>query len=419
MRNSTALAIGAAAASALNFGFPSGVHAAGDGILKVGLVGCGGRGSGAAVNALTGDPNAKMVALGDAFKDKAEDTLQNLKKSPVAARVDVAPGQIFAGLDAYKKVIDAADVVLLATPPHFRPMHLKAAIDAGKHVFCEKPVGVDAPGVRDVLETCKKAKEKNLAVVSGLCYRYDQAKQEVVKKIHDGELGDLQFLQTNYLTGWLWTNPRKPEWSDMEWQLRNWLYFYWLSGDHIVEQHIHSLDKMLWVMKDVPPAKVLATGGRVQRTQPQYGNIYDHFTSTFEWDSGVRCLAQCRQFRECDTDVSDWVYGTKGTADIMNHRINQPGGIKLKWKRRGQAPYMYDQEHKELFNSIRDGKPINNGDYMCKSTMMAIMARMSAYSGKAVTWDQAWNSSESFTPKSYDFGPFPVAPVVVPGSNIA
>jgi predicted dehydrogenase len=204
----------------------------------------------------------------------------------------------------------------------------------------------------------------------------------------------------------------------MEWQLRNWLYFYWLSGDHIVEQHIHSLDKMLWVMKDVPPAKVMATGGRIQRVQPQFGNIYDHFTSLFEWEGGVKCMAQCRQFVSCDTDVSDWVYGTKGTADIMNHRINEPGG-KMRWKRRKPAPQMYDYEHVELFKSVRAGTALNNGDYMCKSTMMAIMARMSAYTGKSVKWEDAWNSNESYTPKSYDFGPFPVAPVPVPGTNIA
>jgi len=416
LRTSTAMAIGAAAASALNFGFPSGVYAAGDGTIKVGLVGCGGRGSGAAVNAMNGDPNAKIVALGDAFRDKAEASLKNLKAAN-AKQVDVGPGQIFDGLDAYKHVIEASDVVLLATPPHFRPMHLKAAIEAGKHVFCEKPVGVDAPGVRSVMETADLAKKKNLTLVSGLCYRYDQAKQELVKKIHDGELGELQFLQTNYLTGGLWSNPRQPAWSDMEWQLRNWLYFYWLSGDHIVEQHIHSLDKMLWVMKDVPPAKVIATGGRIQRVQPQYGNVYDHFTSMFEWESGVRCMSTCRQFVGCDTDVSDWVYGTKGTADIMQHRINAPGGGKMLWKRRKPAPAMYDYEHVELFKSVRDGKALNNGDYMCKSTMMAIMARMSAYTGKSVKWQDAWDSQESYTPKSYDFGPFPVAPVAVLGAN--
>ena len=422
MRNSTALAVGAAAASALNFGFPSGVYAQGDGTIRVGLVGCGGRGSGAAVNALNGDPNAKLVAMGDAFKDKADFALNSLKQGagPVAPRIQVPPGQVFSGLDAYKQVIAASDVVILATPPHFRPMHLAAAIDAGKHVFCEKPVAVDAPGVRSVMETAKKAKEKNLTLVSGLCYRYDQAKQEVVKRIHDGELGDIQFLQTNYLTGWLWSNPRKPDWGDLEWQLRNWLYFYWLSGDHIVEQHIHSIDKMLWVMKDVPPTKVLATGGRTQRTQPQFGNIYDHFTSMFEWETGQRCLAQCRQYKDCDTDISDWVYGTKGTADIMNHRINEPGSSKMKWKRRKPAPQMYDYEHVELFKSVRDGKALNNGDYMCKSTLMAIMARMSAYSGKTVKWEEALNSQESFTPASYDLkAPLPVAPVPVPGNNVA
>ena len=389
------------------------VHAGGGDVLRVGLVGCGGRGSGAAVNALNADPNTKLVAVGDLFADFAQAALQNLKASEVGNRVEVPAENVFSGWDNYKGVIERCDVVILATSPHFRPMHLKAAVEAGKHVFCEKPVAVDAPGVRDVIQTCQLAQQRNLNVVSGLCYRYDLAKQEVIQRIHDGAVGDLVYLQTNYLTTGLWLRPRQPNWSDMEWQIRNWLYFTWLSGDHIVEQHIHSLDKMLWVMKDVPPTKVTATGGRTQRTQPQYGNIYDHFTSVFEWEdnNNLRCFAQTRQWNDTAQDTSDWVYGTKGTADIMNHRISGEN----RWRRKPSPENMYDTEHKVLFNAIRNGQVINNGDYMTKSTLMAIMARLSAYSGRTIKWDEAMASQERLGPTTYEFGPLEVAPVAVPG----
>ena len=423
MKTSTAAAVGAALAS---YAMPSGVYAQASETLKVGLVGCGGRGSGAAVNALTADEGCELVAMGDMFADKLDQSHQNLLNEEVADRILADDMKKFTGFDAYKGVIDSCDVVLLATPPHFRPMHLQAAVDAGKHVFCEKPVAVDVPGVKKVIEACKKAKEKNLAVVSGLCYRYDAAKIETIDKIHQGAIGDLVSLQTNYNSGPLWMNPRQGGWSDMEWQLRNWLYFHWLSGDFVVEQSIHSIDKMMWVMKDEPPVSVSAAGGRVQRTSPEYGNVYDHFNSVIQWKNGLRCFQSSRQWANADADISDWAYGTKGTADIYKHRITGAN----EWKRK-EGLDMYVAEHVALFKSIRGNQPRNDGDYMTKSTLVSMMIRMSAYTGKTVYWDKAaaeaakaaqdaaivMESTEDLTPPKYDFGPLPVPAIAVPGET--
>ncbi len=391
---------------------PLSVHAAEDNTLKIGLVGCGGRGSGAALQALHADPNTRLVALADMFKDKLDSSLSNLKQSDAGARVDVPAARQFTGWDGYKGVIQNCDVVLLATPPFFRPMHLGAVIDAGKHCFCEKPVATDMPSLHKVMEISKRAKEKNVSLVSGLCYRYDDAKIDTMKRIHGGEVGQIISVQSNYLTGGLWSNARKEGWSDMEWQLRNWLYFTWLSGDMIVEQHIHSLDKVMWIMGDEPPLKVTANGGRTVRTQPEYGNIYDHFNTVYEWKNGVRAFCQARQWVNCDTDVSDWVYGTDGVANVMQHQITG----KNAWRRK-PGLNMYDLEHIALFKSIRTNEPINNGDYMVKSTAMAIMGRMSAYTGKTILWDKAIASTESLAPEKLEFGPIPVPPIAVPGKT--
>ncbi len=370
------------AAAAATLAVPQGVFAGTTNKIKVGLVGAGSRGSGAAANACHADENTVLWAIGDMFEDQISDPktghLDPLK-TELPGQVDVPKERQFVGWDAYKGVIECCDVVLLATPPHFRPMHLEAVIKAGKHCFCEKPVGVDPVGVKKVMEVAKLAKEKNVSLVSGLCYRYDEAKRAIVQKIHDGAIGDIRVLQHNYLTGGLWSRPRKPEWTDMEFQVRNWLYFYWLSGDHIVEQHIHSIDKMMWIMQDKPPMKVIATGGRIQRTAPQYGNVYDHFNTIFEWENGVRAFTSCRQFVECKADISDWAYGTDGIAAIGAERPFITGKNPVKIKKSKQN--MYDSEHVALFKSIRNNEPINNGDYMCKSTLAAIMARTSAYSG--------------------------------------
>lgn len=391
-------------------------HAADSDTIRVGLIGCGGRGSGAAVQALRADPNAQLVAVGDVFADHLTSRLQSIKKSDVGDRVVVDADHQFVGFDAHKKVIAACDVVLLCSPPAFRPTHLAAAVEAGKHVFCEKPVAVDAPGVRSVMATCKRAKEKNLNIVSGLCYRYEFKKQATMERIHDGSIGDITTMQTSYNTGTLWHRGQKPEWSEMEYQIRNWLYFDWLSGDHITEQHIHSLDKLAWAMQDETPVRVTSSGGRIQRTDAKYGNIYDHFNTVYEWANGVKGFSSCRQWGNSSTDVSDHVFGTKGTAHIQSHTINYRDGETWRWQEEGPDD-MYQNEHNALFSAIRKGEVINNGEYMCNSTMMAIIARMSAYTGQTLTWDEALASNETLGPKNLAWSDLPMRPVAVPGSD--
>jgi predicted dehydrogenase len=387
-------------------------------MLKVGLVGCGGRGTGAAVNALRADPNVKLWAMADAFADHLESSLSSLSTSEDAAdlkdKVDVPPERRFTGWDGYQKVIECCDVVLLATSPHFRPVHLAAAVEAGRHTFVEKPIATDAAGVRSVWDSCARARTKGLSVVSGLCYRYEHKKRETLKRIHDGALGEIVAMHTTYNAGALWHRGRKPEWSEMEYQMRNWLYFYWLSGDHIAEQHIHSLDKVAWAMGEYP-VRCLSTGGRAVRTEPEFGNVYDHFSTVYEWKNGLRAFSHCRQWGGAvQTEVSDWIFGTRGRANIQEAEID--GGPGWKWRWKGDEPDdMYQNEHDELFTAIRAGTPINNGEYMCNSTMMALMGRLSAYTGQALTWEQAWNSKETLTPKEYSWGPIEAQPLPRPG----
>lgn len=406
----------AGAGVVLAAGFSRRARAAAGETLKVGLIGCGGRGTGAAREALLADPQARLVALADAFQDMMEACAKKMKAagSGVEDRVDVTPETMFSGFEGYKKVCELCDVVVLAAPPAFRPAHLEAAVAAGCHVFCEKPIAVDAPGVRSVWATCEAAKTKGLNIVSGLCYRYEFKKQETIKRLQDGAIGDFVALQTTYNTGGLWHKGRQDGWTEMEYQVRNWLYFDWLSGDHINEQHIHSLDKIGWLMGDVYPVKATSSGGRAQRTDPKYGNIYDHFNTVYEWENGLRCFSSCRQWESCSTDVSDWVFGTKGVANIQESLIRPAGGEVWKWK--GSEPdNMYQNEHNALFGAIRKGEVINNGDYMCKSTMMAIMGRMAAYTGKTISWDDAWNSEERLGPATLAWGDLPTRPVPVPG----
>ena len=410
LKTGTAAVLGGALAAQQNVSF--GAFAGGSDVLKIGLVGCGGRGGGAAINALEADPNVKLVGVADLFEDRLASCVQNLQKSQYQDRVDLPKERQFTGWDAYKKLLATdIDIVILATPITFRPEHIKAAIAAGKHVFAEKPVAVDAPGIHSVMATCLEAAKKNLAVVSGLCWRYDHGMRATFQQIHDGGVGDIVAIQATYNTGTLKQFPRKPEWSDMEWQLRNWQHFTWTSGDFNVEQHIHSLDKVAWAMKDETPIRATGTGGRQARQGAESGHVYDHFNVVYEYANGVKAFANCRQMDGCSNDVSDHVFGTKGTCDVFKHRIK---GEK-EWKYTGDKPNMYMIEHKEMIQSIRNGKPINNGDYMCKSTMMAIMGRMSAYTGQTLTWDQAFNSKENLSPATMEFGPLAMPPVAVPG----
>ena len=416
LKGSTAALVGGALVGSLSVSRSA--YAGGGDVLKVGLIGCGNRGSGAAQQALLADENVQLTALGDTFADRIEESLRALRhqeqKGDIpAGRIAVTPENCFSGFDAYKKVIDSGvDVVLLCTPPHFRPVHFEAAVAAGKHIFCEKPVAVDAPGVRRVLAAAEEAKQKKLSVVSGLCWRYHPPKREIMARIHDGAVGDVLAIHTSYNTGGLWVKSREPNWSDMEWQIRNWLYFTWLSGDHNVEQHIHSLDKAAWVMRDEPPVRATGLGGRQVRVQPQYGNIFDHHAVVYEYANGAKVFAYTRQQDHCSMDVSDHVLGTKGKADIMTHVITGENA----WRRpRGDDPNMYQVEHNELFASIRSGQPIDNSLYMSRSTLMAIMGRMATYTGQTITWDQALNSQEDLTPRVYDWTSLPVASVALPG----
>lgn len=394
------------------------LFAAGDDTLKVGLIGCGERGTSAAVQALQADKNVKLVAMADAFEDRLQSSLDTLrKKAEVAAKVNVKPDGCFDGFEGYKDVIARCDVVLLTTPPHFRPLHLKAAVEAGKHVFAEKPVAVDAPGVRSVLETCEAAKKKGVSVVSGLCLRYDYGFRETIRRVHSGEIGEVVTLFANDYRSGRWTKPRQPDWSDMTYQMRNWYNFTWLSGDFNVEQHVHFLDVCAWAMKDEYPAKAIGMGGRTILNRADHGNIYDHFSVVYEYKNGTRLVSNCRQQPKCKNDMSAIITGTKGRASLADRErglsLQTPAG---EWAYPWPGNQMYQTEHDELFASIRNGKPINNGEYMAKSTLLAIMGRMAAYTGQQVTWEMALGSKDDLTPPKYGWSlKLPDPPIALPG----
>ncbi|MGY8769574.1 MAG: Gfo/Idh/MocA family protein [Pirellulales bacterium] len=404
----------ASLAAASTLVMPGSVHAAGSDVLKVGLIGCGGRGSGAAKQALLADKNVKLTVMADAFEDRLQSSLNTLSEvEEVAGKIDVPKERQFIGFDAYKQVMASdVDVVLLTTPPHFRPLHLKAAIRANKHVFAEKPVAVDAPGVRSVIETCAEAKRKNLSVVSGLCIRYDAGFRETVKRLHDGALGDIHTMMANDYRGPIWVKPRQDDWTDMHWQMRNWYYFTWLSGDFNVEQHVHYLDVCSWVL-DGYPKKAIGMGGRQVRTDAKYGNIYDHHSVTYEYENGTRVFSNCRQQANCKNDISCHAFGAKGYASVSERLLEIRN--ESKWTHRDPVKNMYQVEHDELFAGIRSGNSLNNGEYMAKSTLLAIMGRMATYTGQEVTWDQAMNSTEDLSPNQYAWGSAPEYPIAVPG----
>jgi predicted dehydrogenase len=413
LKKSTASIV--AGSVAANLGLASAVHAAGSDTLRIGLIGCGGRGTGAASQALNADKNTRLVAMADAFGDRLQVSLRSLRGSH-KDRVQVDEDHQFVGFDAYRHVIDSSDVVLLATPPHFRPAHLRAAIGAGKHVFCEKPVAVDAPGIRSVLETAELAKKKNLSLVSGLCWRYhDTITATFDQMLSEQAIGDITAMQCSYHSDGVWDPRRTREQcaDDMEYQMRNWYYYTWLSGDFNVEQHIHSLDKLTWAMRDAAPVKVSGSGGRIQRSDPKYGNIYDHFAVVYEYANGVKAFSRCRHFRGCNNDVTDHFFGTKGTCHIASHRTKIEG--ETNWRYEGPKCNMYQIEHDELFASIRSAKPINNGHYMSISSMLAIAGRMAAYTGKTLTWDECFNSKLDLTPPAYEWGPLETPQVAIPG----
>ncbi len=410
---SSSAAVGAGLATGLVV--PQFVHGDGDGCdtLKVGLIGCGDRGSGAALNAMRADENCRLVALADVFEDRLQDHRRLLAKD--GERLIVEDDMCFAGFDAYKDLLATdVDVVILATSPHFRPAHFRACVEAGKHTFVEKPMAVDAPGVRSILESTELARQKNLSVVSGFCWRYDHGVRETVKRIRDGAIGDIVAIQADYNAGSAWYRGSDPAWSKMEYQMRNWYYYTWLSGDHNVEQHVHSLDKISWLLGDATPIRAYGLGGRQQRVDEKFGQIFDHHAVAYEFNDGIRAFAYTRQQDGCSGGLhgdDEYVMGTKGQALVLKHRVKGENP----WRYRGAKPNMYDVEHAELFASIRSGKPINDGVRMANSTMIAIMGRMCTYTGQTLTWEQCLNSSERLGPEKYEWGDMPEPTVAVPG----
>ena len=390
----------------------AGLHAAGSDTLTLALVGCGGRGTGAARNALDADPGTTLVAMADVFEDHLASSHRNLSKQ-LPDRIDVPEERRFVGFDAYEKAIDAADVVLLCTPPHFRPTQLSAAVDAGKHVFCEKPVAVDGPGARVVADASARASQRGLSLVSGLCWRYHPVITAAFDQLESGAIGEVVGARASYFARGLWSFERQEGWSDMEYQLRNWLYYPWLSGDHIAEQHVHSLDKITWAMGGAAPLGATGTGGRLTRTAPIYGSVFDHFAIEYEYADDVTAFGRCRQQDGCAVDVTDTVYGTKGTLHIASARAWITG--ETPWRPTVKSGNMYQLEHEALFRSIRGGEARNDGDYMTTSTRLALLGRTAAYTGREVTWEEVRDSDVSLGPSNYEWGSVDVPPVPQPG----
>jgi myo-inositol 2-dehydrogenase / D-chiro-inositol 1-dehydrogenase len=405
----TSLAASLAAAIPGNLG----LHAAGADTIRVGVIGCGGRGTGAAIDCLNSSPGVEILALGDLVPDRIESCLKKLREAH-PDKIKVTAETCFTGFDNYKKVCAVPDINLIVTaaPPGFRPIHLKAAVEAGKHVFMEKPVAVDPVGVRSVIASSDLALQKGLAIVTGTQRRHQKKYLEVLKRIRDGQVGEIVGGQCYWNQGDLWVRKRDAGMSEMEWQCRNWLYFTWLSGDHIVEQHVHNIDVMNWALGSLP-VKVMGMGGRQQRTAPEYGNIYDHFAVEFEYPKGVRVLSMARQIPGCAERVEERIVGTKGVA----FGYGEIQGASP-WKFEGEEPNPYVVEHTDLIASIRAGKPLNEGRRIAESTLCAILGRMSAYTGRAISWDWGLNSSKlDLSPKKYEFGPNPVDPVAIPGQT--
>lgn len=391
------------------------VHSQGSGKLRVGVIGCGGRGTGAAIDCANADPAVEIYALGDLFPDRLQSSFNHLKEQ-LKDRCNVTPDRCFTGFDNYKGVINSGvDIVILAEPPAFRPVHFRAAVEAGKHVFMEKPVAVCPAGVRLMLEYAQIAQQKKLTVVAGTQRRHDFGYRETIQRLHDGAIGDIVAAYAYWNQGGLWSVPKRPEMTDVEWQIRNWLYFTWLSGDHIVEQHVHNLDVLNWVLRS-HPVKAMGVGGRQARTAPVYGNIYDHFAIEFEYPNGVRVLSMCRQIDGCANRVGEHVVGTNGVADPAGWIRTRNGN---EWRYSGQRPNPYVQEHVHLIRSLRgDGPYLNEAAQVAESTLTAIMGRMAAYTGQEVTWEQALNSQENYLQRVEnlkEFGPMPVDPVAIPG----
>ena len=390
------------------------VHAAEAGPLKIGLVGCGGRGRGAVVDSLTHDPNVKLVAITDIFKERVDATARLLSEQfqERPGVIDLPEERRFVGFDGYKSLIPFCDVVLLCTPQHFRPMTLKAAIEAGKHVFCEKPVAVDAPGVRSVLESAALAKQKGLNIVTGLINRYSVRVRDVVRRIHDGQVGTVVTARANRLGGSLWMHQRQPGDTEMMYQMRNWVNFNWLAGEFINDVTIHQLDVALWCIGDeFTPVNAFSLGGRIARTQLDAGDMYDTMSTVYEYADGRPLYAFSRQIPGCFNNGAVHISGSKGGAEIGNVGNGRVAifGDNPYDAPRDETKGAYFTQHTTLYNAIRSGGQdyVNHLPHTAKATMAAILGRMAAYSGQKVTWEEALNSQESFTQSDYSWDATP------------
>jgi predicted dehydrogenase len=401
--------------------FPGAAPVAGSDVIRVGVVGCGGRGTGAAMDVMRSSDGVEVVALGDLMPDRLAQCRATLAKSTaanaaLAAKYKVTDDRAFVGFDAYQKVL-ATDInyVILASPPGFRPAHLAAAVAAGKNIFTEKPVAVDSAGIRSVLATYELAKQKGLGIGVGTQRRHQAEYIPTIKRIHDGAIGDVMSGQVFWNQGGLWNHARQQSWTDAEWQIRNWLYFTWLSGDHIVEQHVHNIDVANWVL-NAHPIKAIGAGGRQWRTDPKYGHIYDHFAIDFEYPSGARVMSMCRQIAGTTGKVDEHFIGSKGRASMSSDKPGTITGANAWTFERKEKPVSpYVQEHTDLIASLRGGKPYNELKQVAESTLTAIMGREAAYTGLDIAWDDILNADQDLLPPQIAFGPLPVPPVPMPG----
>jgi myo-inositol 2-dehydrogenase / D-chiro-inositol 1-dehydrogenase len=378
--------------------------------IRVGLIGCGSRGSGAALQALTADPAARLVAMGDIFMDRIMDAREQIK----AARneqVTAAAEACFTGFDNYKHVIEASDVVLIANAAKFHPLHSMAAVKAGKHVFVEKPHGIDPAGIKLMQQACDLAKDKRLSIVSGLQSRYHIGYAETVKRIQDGAIGEIVSIEENFLRAPYRITQREPGMSELQWQCSTQYHFRWLSGDDVTQSLVHNLDRASWVLGEQVPEKCHGLGGRSSMVEPIYGDVFDHHSVVYQMPGGVRIYAFCRTTTGCYDEASSLVFGTRGSASLMRCQILGEN----RWRWQGQCN-PYQLEHDKLFAAIRSGEPLNNGDYMARSTLMGVMGQISCYTGKEISWEQASQSDFTFLPHPEDCHD-KMEPPVKPGTD--
>jgi predicted dehydrogenase len=417
----TFLKSAAAGAVLTNLPVP-GTHGAGSDVIKVGVVGCGGRGSGAAENIVDSTNGVKITAVGDVFKHRAE-RLRNFLSKERPDKAEIADDRVFVGIDAYKKVIDSGiDLVVLATPPGFRPRHIEYAVAAGKNIFTEKPVAVDAPGIRRCLAAYEESRKKNLGIVAGTQRRHQTGYLETMQRLHDGAIGEITGGRCYWNQGAIWFRSRdelkrfaeKP--GDVAYQMHNWYHFVWTCGDHFVEQHVHNLDVINWALRALP-VRCVGLGGRSNRPAGDpavVGNIFDHFAVDYEYPNGVHILSMARQIAGTKSNVSEAVVGTKGTCQVNAYTIR--GEKAWRFGGRDNAPYV--QEHTDLIKSIRDGRPLNELKTVAESTLTAIMGRMSTYTGQEIGWEQALNSKQDTFPKDLSWdAKLDTPPVAMPGKT--